>query len=54
MLVHLGVDEESKAWRVLDPDSKDVKISRNLHFCCDERNVKELLAQRFVRAFTKP
>ena len=32
MLVHLGVDEESKAWRVLDPDTKVVKISRNLRF----------------------
>ncbi|NBU34777.1 hypothetical protein EBS40_09225, partial [bacterium] len=36
MLVHLGVDEEAKGWRVLDPDTMQVTIARNLHFQEDQ------------------
>jgi hypothetical protein len=32
MLVHLGVDEEVKAWRALVPNTQEVVIVRNLHF----------------------
>ena len=32
MFVVLGVDNRAKAWRVLDPQTMEVQISRNLHF----------------------
>jgi hypothetical protein len=32
MCIHLGVDEEAKAWRMLDPDILRVRISRHVDF----------------------
>ena len=32
MCVVLGVDEETKAWRLLDPNIMKVRISKNVHF----------------------
>jgi len=30
--VCLGVDSESKAWRMLDPDNMKVRVTRNVRF----------------------
>ena len=32
MCALLGVDEETKGWRLLDPQVMKVRISRNVHF----------------------
>jgi len=32
MFVLLGVDDSTKGWRIMDPQTKEVTVSRNLHF----------------------
>jgi len=32
MCIHLGIDEEAKAWRMFDPRAQRVRITRNVDF----------------------